>query len=36
MCKHQQQFQRDEQHQNLVLIFNCKTKPGSGWGLEEQ
>lgn len=37
MCKRQQQFQFDEQHSVVVLIFNNKTKLGSssGWTFNE-
>jgi hypothetical protein len=34
MCRHQQQFRLDEQSQATNLIFNNKTRPGSGSGLD--
>jgi len=36
MFRHRQQFQRDEKCQPKNLIFNNKTKPGGGLGLDIQ
>jgi hypothetical protein len=36
MCRHQQQFQPDEQDLTVNHIFKSKTKPGSGSGLDVQ